>query len=323
MNWSIQHDGENLINNLKGLNATVSQVPLGVRNKIVHFGSVNLFMRWLPIIKCIEPHKKIVVTWFHITPGDVRIKSISKNFDYVDTWHTSCGITKSKLIKLGIPEKKICLIPLGVDTKNFSVPSDEEKKRIRINLGIQEKFVVVGSFQKDGNGWELGLTPKKIKGPDIFCNVVENLAKKYKIFVILTGPARGYVKTRLLSAGIPFLHKNFSDPNDISMYYKAIDLYLITSRVEGGPKSLLESAASGVPLVSTEVGMAPEFIDDGKNGFLCKIEDVDDLVRKSNIILQKKSLRNEFASNGRKHVVEFDWKNIANRYHNEIYQGLL
>ena len=42
-------------------------------------------------------------------------------------------------------------------------------------------------------GWKEGLKPKMIKGPDIFLKVVELINKKYKIKILLTGPARGYL----------------------------------------------------------------------------------------------------------------------------------
>ena len=41
----------------------------------------------------------------------------------------------------------------------------------------------------------------------------------------------------------------------ISLYH-ALDIYLITSREEGGPMGLLESIACGTPVASTNVGMA-------------------------------------------------------------------
>ena len=42
---------------------------------------------------------------------------------------------------------------------------------------------MVGSFQKDGEGWEEGLTPKHIKGPDVFVEVVKRLNREHLFFV--------------------------------------------------------------------------------------------------------------------------------------------
>ena len=60
-----------------------------------------------------------------------------------------------------------------------------------------------------------------------------------------------------------------------------MDLYLITSREEGGPKGLIESMAAGVPVVSTRVGMAPALIKDGINGAIAAVDDIEGLIEKS------------------------------------------
>jgi glycosyltransferase involved in cell wall biosynthesis len=59
--------------------------------------------------------------------------------------------------------------------------------------------------------------------------------------------------------------------------YHALDAYLVASRQEGGPKSVLESLASGVPLVSTRVGQAPEIVEDGRTALLADVDDVETL----------------------------------------------
>ena len=110
--------------------------------------------------------------------------------------------------------------------------------------------MVIGSFQKDGKGWGEGNEPKLIKGPD----------------VLLTGPARGYVKTGLESLKIPCKHLYLQDYREIGKYYQALDAYLVTSREEGGPKGVLESMASGIPLISTRVGQAQDLVKQGING---------------------------------------------------------
>jgi len=51
-------------------------------------------------------------------------------------------------------------------------------------------------------------------------------------------------------------------------FYQNLDACICTSRVEGGPHSLLEASACAVPIVSTRVGLAPELIRHGENGLL-------------------------------------------------------
>jgi glycosyltransferase involved in cell wall biosynthesis len=59
--------------------------------------------------------------------------------------------------------------------------------------------------------------------------------------------------------------------------YQALDLYLITSRQEGGPKAVLESMASGIPLVSTRVGQGMDLIAHGRNGWVVDVSDIEAL----------------------------------------------
>jgi len=51
-------------------------------------------------------------------------------------------------------------------------------------------------------------------------------------------------------------------------FYQGLDACICTSRVEGGPHSLLEASACGIPVISTRVGIAPELIRHGRNGLL-------------------------------------------------------
>jgi glycosyltransferase involved in cell wall biosynthesis len=190
-------------------------------------------------------------------------------------------------------------------------------------LGIPEDKIIIGSFQKDGNGWGQGNEPKLIKGPDIFCDVVEKLNRKIPVHILLTGPARGYVKNRLKKSNIGFTHIFLKNYLDIPKYYAVLDLYLITSRAEGGPKAIGESMASGVPIISTKVGMAPDYIIDGQNGMLCEIEDVDCLAEKALKVASDKNLRDKLIRGGLKTAKELDISKIAERYYQEIYKKLL
>ena len=48
---------------------------------------------------------------------------------------------------------------------------------------------------------------------------------------------------------------------DVQKMYAACDLYLVSSRYEGGPQSLLEAPAMKVPIVSTDMGMASQTLN--------------------------------------------------------------
>ncbi|MBA3433794.1 MAG: glycosyltransferase, partial [Actinobacteria bacterium] len=128
-------------------------------------------------------------------------------------------------------------------------------------------------------GWGDGLEPKLIKGPDVFLAVAERLREQVpETMVLLTGPSRGYVKTGLERLEVPYRHALLPDVDAVAQAYEAIDVCLVTSRDEGGPRAVLEAMATGVPLVTTKVGQATDLVRHGENGWLVEVEDVDGLV---------------------------------------------
>jgi len=323
--WSIKWDGiyitESLIKQFK-CNARVRLDFKNLRRTIIHFGSRNIYLP--DSYKSVHGSNNVIFTWFHGTADDeVYINALPEGSKRADVIHTSCQISKKLLIEWGAQQQKIIVIPLGIDLNLFKPLSYKKKLVIRKKLGIPENVILIGSFQKDGNGWKEGNTPKLIKGPDIFCNVVERLAEKYPIYILLTGPARGYVKNRLMKAKIPFRHFYLKDYKQIGNYFNILDLYIIGSRAEGGPKAILESLASGVPLVSTKVGMAPDVLKHGENAFLAEVGDVEKIVYYARKIIEDSSLQHQLTKNGLAIVQKYEWDIIARAYYNQIYSQFL
>jgi len=158
------------------------------------------------------------------------------------------------------------------------VPDPERRAAARAALDLPADAFVVGSFQKDGVGWEEGLEPKLIKGPDVLVAALARVAPEADdLHVLLTGPARGYVRRELDRLGVPHRHVYAKDRDELARAYQALDVYVVASRQEGGPKGVLEAMASGVPLVTTRVGQAQEIAVDGENALVVDVDDADAL----------------------------------------------
>jgi glycosyltransferase involved in cell wall biosynthesis len=114
-----------------------------------------------------------------------------------------------------------------------------------------------------------------------------------------------------------------NDYRDMSSYYNALDLYAITSRDEGGPIAMMESWASGIPLVSTRVGMPADHIRHGENGLLAEIEDVEALATSAATLIDDATLRERITTQALRDVKDFSWSRIAGRYFHELYQPYL
>lgn len=323
--WVVRYVGNKIIGGLKkaGFNqARISISSWGLRNQIIHFGSLHTFLTQGGFQK-FHFSNRAVLSWFHFVPENNRNQNILKAQKYLNFIHTSCAITKNKLVGFGVNPAKIVVIPLGVDLSLFKPSSQEEKEQLRNSLGIPKESIIIGSFQKDGVGWGKGLEPKLIKGPDIFVEAVRRLSKDYPIFVLLVGPARGYVKMNLEKKNIPYKSIGYlKDFTEVAKYYRALDLYLVTSRIEGGPEAVVESLASGVPLISTKVGMAPDIIIDGQEAFLTEVENVDQIVQKAQTIIDSPSMKESLVQNGLKKVQDYSWEKIAQQYYQKMYSKM-
>jgi glycosyltransferase involved in cell wall biosynthesis len=316
--WSIKWDGKYVTGNLnsqKLLKSRIAQFPFGIRNQIIHFGSENLIpYRYLNFI---SNTNSLVCSVFHIDPDNRNIHEllkIQKRFEY---FHCSSSITVKAMIDLGFDKIKIIRIPLGVDTKIFKEASLREKMRLRKKFNLPQERIIIGSFQKDGQGWDDGNIAKLIKGPDIFVETIK-LLKNINPFLLLSGPARGYIKKLLDESGIEYRHIFLDDYEKISELYQVLDLYLISSRVEGGPKSLLESLAVGIPVVSTPVGMAPDVTNLFKN---LRIGDFNSKTLASLCLEVVKFNKNKYSYD--KNIQKFDWAVISKLYYTKIYSNLI
>ncbi len=323
-NWVIYWISSEIINNLKKLKLIKADIGYSflAKKKIIHFGSINCLIKSNKIIK-LRKSNKHVLTWFHIVPSDKRLKFIPYLNKKIDILHTSSFITKNKLIEAGFNKDKIEVVPLGVDLSIFKSYNKKRKSQLRKKFNLPKDKIIIGSFQKDGVGWGEGLEPKLIKGPDIFCEVVKKIKKKFDIHIFLTGPARGYVKKKLEKYKIPYTHIYLENYKEMADCYNVLDLYIIASRVEGGPLSLLECMATGIPIVTTKVGMALYLIENEINGFMSDIDDIDQLFLNSIKILKNFDLRKKIINNGFKTIKKYSWQNVAKQYYFKIYKKLL
>ena len=220
---------------------------------------------------------------------------------------------KSYLISNGIKKEKIVQIPIAVDTKKFKYQKNKNHYRKKFNLPINK--ILIGSFHKDGVGWGYGEKPKMIKGPDIFIKTLISLSRKIgknKLHIVLTSPARGYLKKKLKQQKIPYTHYYPVEKKNIPLYFNCLDYYLITSRDEGGPRGMFEAMACGVPVISTLVGHAHDHIKNNYNGYKSPIGDYDALSKNIIKLIKNPKLKKKIIKNSIKTAKK---NNINNHQH--------
>tara|TARA_Y100000389_G_scaffold201337_1_gene243823 strand:+ start:12215 stop:13138 length:924 start_codon:yes stop_codon:yes gene_type:complete len=240
---------------------------------------------WKKISQSQLKQKKVLCTYHHINlESEDEVKNFHELDKFVHEYHSISIKTENDLRKL--TNKKITTIPLWVNTDNwFSI---KDKGLLRKKYNFKEEDYLVGSFQRDTEGKDL-VSPKLIKGPDIFLSLIINIYKSNKnLKVVLTGTRRQYLLNELKKNKIPHVYFEMLKINEINEMYNLLDLYLVTSRIEGGPQAIVECGIIKTPIISTNVGIAPEILspdslfDISKNNFEDAVPDVDFAYENSN-----------------------------------------
>jgi glycosyltransferase involved in cell wall biosynthesis len=284
--WSIDHDLRELGRLAERLGIAVADRRLlGVtRGQAAFYGSHFTLLRepWRSV-----PHA-LATAYFHGRPGTPGMPEFDDAYRMLSTHHHEVEriqVTHAEMhdlvLSTGIDVAKVFRIPIGVDLALFDPVTPTTRAGARAELGIPGDAFVVGSFQKDGVGFGRGDEPKLVKGPDVLVRALALVHDRVpELHVLLTGIARGYVQDELGRLGIPWTYRYAARYEDVPSVYRAVDVTVVSSRQEGGPKAVLESMAAGVPLVSTRVGQAADLVADGSNGWLVDVEDAEALAER-------------------------------------------
>lgn len=189
----------------------------------------------------------------------------------VDCWITQTTQATRQCAAIGLPHT---YIPYTTDVESFyRLPvADEGIQALLREWKIPEKRYLIGSFHRDSAGFDLSI-PKKVKGPDILAEIALALHRRgCPVHFVLAGPRRHWIRRRLDQWKVPYTFvgeittdddysKNMLPRKTLNLLYNLLDLYLVTSRSEGGPRSLMEAASTRCKILSTPVGLADDLLE--------------------------------------------------------------
>lgn len=191
--------------------------------------------------------------------------------DVVSLWVAHSDEALMQARALGLPAR---YVPYMLRTDVFRPLADLGRMRakFRTKWNIAESAYLIGNFQRDTEGSNLA-EPKLQKGPDLFAEVMRELvARGLPVHVLLAGPRRHWLSGKLAAYGVPFtfvgkatagddIATNLLSREHLNELYQMLDLYVLTSRWEGGPYALLEAAGTRCKVVSTSVGIARDILE--------------------------------------------------------------
>ncbi len=201
-----------------------------------------------------------------------------------------------------LPEAAYSVVHNGVDTERFK-PRDVNS--LRQQLGILEGEQIIGMF---------GSFKRQKNHPLLFTAAAKLKSQRENFRILIVGatiqegaePTDEYhamvlqqVKELQLKDKCIFLGAR----SDVELVYNLCDITVLPSLFEGTPNVALESMASGIPVIATDVADNKQVIPDTKVGFIVTLGDSDILAERIATLLDDHDRRQAFGTNAR-HWVE-------------------
>ncbi len=201
------------------------------------------------------------------------------------------------------PERTV-LLGNGVDLERFAPVPPSERKAVRRALEISDDRVVVGMVGR--------LVAEK--GYNELFDAAEQLDDRCLVVVI--GPHEPEKGDALDSAAVARAEQNgvrfLGMRSDVDALYGAMDIFVLPSYREGFPRAAMEAAASGIPIVATDIRGCREVVAHGENGLLVPVRDGDALAAAVTRLSDDADLRARMGEAGRaKAEREFDERTIV------------
>jgi glycosyltransferase involved in cell wall biosynthesis len=213
------------------------------------------------------------------------------------------------------PPERFTVIRLGIDLGDRLEATSEAAETRRV-LGLSpERFVV---------GWVGRMT--EIKRAVDVVEIVARLRKRgvdAVLCLVGDGPDRVAVETRAHDLGLAASSLFLGYQRDVGPYYGAFDALVLPSANEGTPVSVIESLASGTPVVAFDVGGVADVVREGVDGFLVSPGDVDAAAERLARLAEDPTLRARMGKAGAERVIDrYAVPRLVNEI-DELYRTLL
>ncbi|MCX6761396.1 MAG: glycosyltransferase [Candidatus Moranbacteria bacterium] len=227
---------------------------------------------------------------------------------YVNWFYGKCALTTApsksvfdEMVQAGFAGRRE-VVSNPVNTEAFNVSRDEDRKRIKEKLGLNDKTVVyVGRFAPEKNIDVIvrAVALAKAKIPDIMLAMAGHGAFRPEIEKL--------VRELKIEKNVKFL--GTLSRFEVGDLYRASEIFAITSTSETQSMTLIQAMACGLPTIGVRARALPEYIEG--NGILIEPGDAKALSEKMVELLENPTLRNELSKRSLAFVEKFSDKNIA------------
>ena len=197
------------------------------------------------------------------------LEAVASRFSHVELVQSPEDLELMGRLRLA-PGRKLRLLGNGVDLARFRLPAPGERDEVRAELGLAPDDVVVGLVAR--------LVAEK--GVPELLSAVEQLGPPHRL--LLVGPhdpekadalPESLLERARAGGAVLAGHRT-----DVERLYRAMDVFCLPSHREGFPRAAMEAAATGLPVVASDIRGCRQVVDDPETGRLFPVRDVDALV---------------------------------------------
>ena len=235
---------------------------------------------------------------------------------------------RREYLKIGVPAERLTTIPNAVDLARFNEPTRPEETRALYGL-VRDSFVflAVGRNhpQKDyPTMLDAILQLRRIQNlpfqlviagrdahrlePEVNRRGLQNIVRLAEIGVSQSPQPNAFTFELPTAAMIDL--------------YRAADVFVMSSLLEGFSSALLEAMAAALPVIVTDSPGCSEFVREENSGLIVPPRDPASLAQAMATLLEDAQTRREFSVRSSQRAARFDWPRVLDRYL-EIYGELV
>jgi len=291
---------------------------------VVHTRNIATLEAQLPALLAGVPHR---VHGEHgrdsrdVDGRNAKYQLLRKLFRPVITHYIALSLDLREYLQaqVGVSGDKISYICNGVDTEGFK-PVEKKPKMFLPDGFTHDDLIIIGTVGR--------MEPEK--DPITLATAFIQLMKEYpnarqilRLVMIGDGVLLEQVKTLLAQAGVAEMAWLPGERDDVSRLLQTMDVFVLSSLIEGISNTILEAMASGLPVVATHVGGNSEIVDKDVTGLLVPRRDPARLAAAIRQYLEDAEMRRRHGALARRRIEEeFNIDKMVQQYH-DLYDGLL
>jgi glycosyltransferase involved in cell wall biosynthesis len=226
----------------------------------------------------------------------MRPAAFNRCFELVDRFLVLSKHSSGVLEEKGIPLEKIRVVPL-------TLPPESHDDTAEPAPVLAEKSLLFAGWLNDRKGVHIAIQamPHILRRePGAHLYVIGGSAKFSEDY---EADFRRFMDTNRLHPHVTFL--GHQPPQTVLRYLRQVKVLLLPEQYANmSPLIMVEAMMIGLPVVASNLGGIPEYIEDGVTGFLAAPYDPDDFAAKACVLLSDENLRTDMSDRAKKRILE-------------------